>query len=84
MLDVTIELQKLMENKIEKNNTGFYMDYYITNNQDNGVNKYSNTKTKATLTYEVNENNLHDDDLGNGLDVQTYYSTPLQKISSDH
>ena len=84
MLDVTIELQKLLENKIDKNNTGFYIDYYTNNKQDKVVNKFRNKKTKATLTYEVNENDLHDDDLGNGLDVQTYYHTPLQKATNNH
>ena len=82
MLDVTIELQQLMENKIEKNNTGFYIDYYSNQKENKAVNKFSNTKTKATLTYEVNENNLHDDDLGNGLDVQTYYRIPAQKTET--
>jgi hypothetical protein len=35
------------------------------------------------LTYEINENNLDDNDLGNGIDVQTSYLDDAREKEED-
>jgi hypothetical protein len=79
MLDATIELQQLLDNKTDKNNTAFYMAN--VNRDKKNIN--NNIKNIHMLTYEINENNLDDNDLGNGIDVQTSYLDDAREKEED-
>lgn len=79
MLDAIMELQQLLDNKIDKNKTAFYMGKV---NRDK-KNTNNNKKIIHMLTYEINENNLDDNDLGNGIDVQTSYLDDAQEKEED-
>jgi hypothetical protein len=78
MLDATFLLQQLTENKNDNINTGFYPNYNKGEEKNVNYKKFS-----MMLTYEINENDLDDNDLGNGLDVQPSYLDGGKEINAD-